>query len=539
MQDVLKYSFAQYNYYTPFRILTSRKIKSVSYDINKFINCYFTLIADATEADVQTIKFAMPDFTSTAKIKTYLGLSENGNPEPVSFQDNDPLGMSAVPTVTQESQVKNEYQMRYLGNQASLLTTSRDRIQALKYLTTSIHILLSRSIILSILSQLAISANPMSLAQSLEMIGLSDICKVVRLMTLVAMNRVEVTNVHTRDEIRSSYTFLLKNISQLSSPIPAANGCLNNLSIIISALAQNNPEASKLVVNMCTKDLIMSALGSFIPKCGFAVTQALVNILSTHGGCSLMDLPKEEVPMSPVSNANNNGPLTLENALSAYVLSPRITQENRQWAAEQLFKCIATKIQMLSGNNIEQINLSDILSSIDQKDVIYLEGHENRVSVLAWFSKKCLLASSGFDGTVRVWTYDCKPQLCLEHTFVFHESMNVYGTELQGKLIGHIKWSPTGDYIAAAMENIINIWPVSMSNEETDGCKEWFIDDQHEFVTCMTWPKYKHEDVNKKDYLLVGRIDGTVSLISVYRGNKEIETLINCSLSHGKFLVFV
>ncbi|KAF2896405.1 hypothetical protein ILUMI_09771 [Ignelater luminosus] len=188
---------------------------------------------------------------------------------------------------------------------------------------------------------------------------------------------------------------------------------------------------------------------------------------------------------------------------------------------------------ILTGNNVEQVNLSDILSSIDQKDVIYLEGHENRVSVLAWFSKKCLLASSGFDGTVRVWTYDCKPQLCLEHTFVFHESMNVYGTELQGKLIGHIKWSPTGDYIAAAMENIINIWPVSMSNEETDGCKEWFIDDQHEFVTCMTWPKYKHEDVNKKDYLLVGRIDGTVSLISVYRGNKEVETLINCSLSHA------
>lgn len=56
---------------------------------------------------------------------------------------------------------------------------------------------------------------------------------------------------------------------------------------------------------------------------GFAVTQALVNILSTHGGCSLMDLPKEEVCLSPRIERLGVGPLTLANALSAYILSNR------------------------------------------------------------------------------------------------------------------------------------------------------------------------------------------------------------------------
>lgn len=56
---------------------------------------------------------------------------------------------------------------------------------------------------------------------------------------------------------------------------------------------------------------------------GFAVTQALVNILATHGGCSLMDLPKEEVCLSPPNDRFRVGPLTLANALSAYILSNR------------------------------------------------------------------------------------------------------------------------------------------------------------------------------------------------------------------------
>ncbi|KAK4883685.1 hypothetical protein RN001_007004 [Aquatica leii] len=483
---------------------------------------------DITEVDAQAVKFKVPEFSTLDDIKSFLGLRNNENVKPLLFQENDPLGVAAIPTVTRESFVKNDYQMRYLGAQALLLKTSKDRVEALKHLNTSIHILLSRSIILNMLSQLAKTRNLAGLVKNLETMGLSDICKVVRLMTLVAMNRVEIAHNAYRNDI-SNGSFLLNSISRWASAAPSANGCLANLSVIIGALAQSNPDSSKLVVNMCTKDLIMTALGSAVSKNGFAVTQALVEILAAHGGYSLMEIPKEEISLNSINSDAN--PLALENALSSYLLSPRVSPESKQWAAEQLFKCVATKIQILSSSTLDSVNLSDLSGNVDRKNVVYLEGHENRVTALAWNSDKHLLASSGFDGTVRLWS-DGKPNLYLERTLVFHESMDVYGVELQGKLIGNIKWSPTGDYIAASMENIVNVWPLTSCTEE-DSYGEWFIDDQQGIITCMTWPICKNEEPSKRNYLLIGRIDGTVSLISVYRNDKRVQTLINCSLAHA------
>ncbi|KAF5301595.1 hypothetical protein FQR65_LT08900 [Abscondita terminalis] len=484
---------------------------------------------DVTEVDTQTVKFKIPEFSTTEDIKSYLGLRNSEIVAPLLFQENDPMGISAIPTVTRESFVKSDYQMRYLGAQALLLKTSKDRVEALRHLNISIHILLSRSIVLNMLSQLSKTTNLAGLVKNLETMGLSDICKVVRLMTLVAMNRVEIVSTSCGNDLKNYSSFLLNSISRWTIGTSTANSCLANLSVIIGALAQNNPDSSKLVVNMCTKDLIMTALGSTVSKNGFAVTQALVEILAAHGGYSLMEISKEEISLNSI--ASDATPLALENALSAYLLSWKVTPESKQWAAEQLFKCVATKIQILSGNALECVNLCDPSCNVDQKDVVCLEGHENRVSALAWNANKHLLASSGFDGTVRIWS-DGKPNLFLERTLVFHESMDVYGVELQGKLIGNIKWSPTGDYIAASMENIVNIWPLNSSTDE-DNYGDWFIDDQQEVITCITWPIRKNKESNKKNYLLVGRIDGTVSLISVHRNDKRVDTLNNCSLNQA------
>lgn len=366
------------------------------------------------------------------------------------------------------------------------------------------------------------------------MIGLSDIRNVVRLMTLTAMNRIEIENpVNQEEHITAPFT-LTKSFSRLATQIsPAASSNLNNLSISIAALAQNDEDSSNMVVNMCTKDLIMSAVRVIVPKCGFAVTQALVGILSTHGGCSLLDLPKEDLYINTPSDTN--GPLTLVNALSAFLLSNRVSNENREWAAEKLFKCIATRIQALSDSSVEQVNFADLSNTLPHREIIEVDGHDNRVCVLAYHETTGLLASTGYDATVRVWIFDNKEQPYLEHTFVFHENLNVYGCELHGKLIGHLKWAPDGDYIAAAMEGVINIWPIPKITEEKEA-KEWFIDDQHEIITCMTWPKHK-KDNNLKNYLIVGKIDGTVTLITIYKEKKTTETLINCSLSHSNLLI--
>ncbi|KAK9737174.1 HECT-domain (ubiquitin-transferase) [Popillia japonica] len=614
---------------TPKRLSLRCRISTIPTRSNKIILNF----VDTTEADAQAIKFTMPDFNDTDKIKSYLGLTDQHvSPDPVPFKENDPLGASISPAAINDCDPKSGYQMRYLGSQASLLVSSQDRILALKHLTKSMHILLSRNIVLNILSLLSTGSNTINLIKSLEMIGLSDIRKVVRLMSLTAMNRIEIDNFNIQDDSNTNCFFMTKCFDQLVTQIStAANSCLKNLSISIAALAQNDAEASKMVVDMCTKDLIMAAMRVYIPKCGFAVTQSLVGILSTHGGSSLLDLPKEEVAVTQPNASSEGGPLALINALSAFVLSNKVSHDNRQWAAQQLYKCVATKIQTFAAPNVEQVNHADLSNSLPQRKLLSLDGHDNRVCVVAWNEYRNLLASCGYDGTVRIWSitdvsqpylehtlvfhissnlfgsdlhdklithlkwstsgkyiaaameniiniwpmpdstlskpnrfFKILPRVCvvawneyrnllascgydgtvriwsitdvsqpyLEHTLVFHISSNLFGSDLHDKLITHLKWSTSGKYIAAAMENIINIWPMPDSTEENEEHTNWFIDDQTEMVTSLVWPKRRRENVVSKEYLLVGKIDGSVALISLYKGMKHVEVLVNCSMQH-------
>ncbi|KAJ8985353.1 hypothetical protein NQ317_008384 [Molorchus minor] len=164
---------------------------------------------------------------------------------------------------------------------------------------------------------------------------------------------------------------------------------------------------------------------------------------------------------------------------------------------------------MNTGLSLDQVNFADLSGFMPRQNVNYIEGHDNRVFTLAYHEKSQLLASA-------------------DSTLVFHTSIDVFGSELQGRLIGHLKWSPTGELIAAALDNFINIWPLRKS-EQSGEYSNWFIVDQKEFITSITWPKYKG-DANGKDFLLVGKIDGSVSLITVHNEDKQVETLQNFSL---------
>ncbi|XP_030752542.1 probable E3 ubiquitin-protein ligase HERC1 [Sitophilus oryzae] len=486
---------------------------------------------DNTETDMQSLNFSISECDNLEDIKGFLGVSEKDfSLKPINFHGTDPLGTSAVTKIPPDNEKTDEIKCKSIGNQASLLSTPLQRIFAFKALSISVKILLSRQIILNVLSLLSMSTNYVSLISCLELIGLSDMAKVVRLMTLTAMNRVELS------KIQSSPYFLSlrlpEDFNHLTTNLPnAANSCLKYLSVSIAALAQNEIEASNLVVNICTKDLLMAAFGVAVPKSAFAVTQALVNILSTHGGCSLMDLPKEEVCLSPSIERQNVGPLILANALSSYILSNRVAKQAKEWAAQQLFKSIATKVQMMSGSNLEQVNFADLSGSMPKQNISTLDGHDNRVSTLAWNKKTRILASAGYDGTVRLWSFVNGKIPILDSTLVFHTSINTFGNDLQGKLIGHLEWSPMGDYLAAALDSVINIWCIRKTEQSQEF--DWFVEHQKEFITVMCWPKNKNENATDKDYLLVGKIDGTVTLLTVLHASKRVETLMNFSLSNA------
>jgi hypothetical protein len=87
---------------------------------------------------------------------------------------------------------------------------------------------------------------------------LSDIRKVVRLMSLTAGGRVELASDLQQPLIEGGPrpgggAFSLQ-LGHLTSHLPPATAtCLNYLSCAIAALAQTDGEASQLVLHMCTK----------------------------------------------------------------------------------------------------------------------------------------------------------------------------------------------------------------------------------------------------------------------------------------------
>lgn len=91
---------------------------------------------------------------------------------------------------------------------------------------------------------------------------------------------------------------------------------------------------------------------------------------------------------------------------------------------------------MMAGSNADQVNFADLSSFMPKQNTVYLEAHDNRVSSLAWHEQSGLLASSGYDGTVRLWMVEPNKQPVLDSTLVFHISTDVFGSELQDRLIG-------------------------------------------------------------------------------------------------------
>uniref|UniRef100_A0A3Q3NLN4 Uncharacterized protein n=1 Tax=Labrus bergylta TaxID=56723 RepID=A0A3Q3NLN4_9LABR len=141
---------------------------------------------------------------------------------------------------------------------------------------------------------------------------------------------------------------------------------------------------------------------------------------------------------------------------------------------------------------------------------IKLEAHQSRVITCGWCSKRGLLATSGNDGTVRVWNVT-KNQYSLQQTCIFNkkEGMSGLGSP-SDPCMSPLAWSVTGKYLASAMEKMVNIWQVNGG--------KGLLDVQPHWVSALAWPKEEAESLwcgEPKDMLLVGRMDGSLGLIEV------------------------
>uniref|UniRef100_A0A3Q1JCX7 HECT-type E3 ubiquitin transferase n=1 Tax=Anabas testudineus TaxID=64144 RepID=A0A3Q1JCX7_ANATE len=467
-----------------------------------------------------------------------LGLSERKIvPEAVQFPDSDPLGASIAMVTATNSMEETLLQIGChtsvdksssgrvtLGEQAAALQNPHDRVMALRRVTAAAQVLLARTMVMRALSLLSVSGSSCSLAAGLESLGLTDIRTLVRLMCLAAAGRAGLS---TSPTTGSGHTERPRGATKASKPI----SCLAYLSTAVGCLASNSPNAAKLLVQLCTQNLISAATGmnlttvddpiqrKFLPSFlrgvteenklitspNFVVTQALVALLADKGA--------RLRPAYDKADLEKRGPLELANALAACCLSSRLSSQHRQWAAQQLVRTLAAHDR--DNNQSRPQTFADMAGDLRKCSFIKLEAHQSRVITCSWCSKKGLLATSGNDGTVRVWNVT-KSQYTLQQTCIFNkdngsseEGMSGLGSP-SDPCLSPLAWSVTGKYLASAMEKTVNIWQVNGG--------KGLLGVQPHWVSALAWPEEEAESLwcgEPKDMLLVGRMDGTLGLIEV------------------------
>ncbi|XP_061671695.1 probable E3 ubiquitin-protein ligase HERC1 isoform X2 [Syngnathoides biaculeatus] len=483
-----------------------------------------------------------------------LGLSECKTiPEAVQFPDSDPLGASAAMVTATNSMEETLLQIGCqisvdksssgrvtLGEQAAALQNPHDRIMALRRVTCAAQVLLARTMVMRALSLLSVSGSNCSLAAGLESLGLTDIRTLVRFMCLAAAGRAGLS---TGPIAASGHPERTRGATKASKPI----SCLAYLSTAVGCLASNSPSAAKLLVQLCTQNLISAATGmnhttvddavqrKFLPSFlrsvaeenklitspNFVVTQALVALLADKVAELRPAYEKADVEKRgliahlyahPSHNPSAVGPLELANALAACCLSSRLSSQHRQWAAQQLVCTLAAHDR---DNQSRPQTFADMAGDLRKCSFIKLEAHQSRVLTCCWSKKKSLLATSGNDGTVRVWNVT-KSQYTLQQTCIFNkeDGSSVEGRTCMGSpsdfSLTPLAWSVTGKYLASAVEKMVNIWQVNGG--------KGLLDVQPHWVSALAWPEDEAESLwsgEPTDMLLVGRMDGSLGLIEV------------------------
>ncbi|XP_066448386.1 probable E3 ubiquitin-protein ligase HERC1 isoform X1 [Eleutherodactylus coqui] len=464
-------------------------------------------------------------------------------PEPVQFPDSDPLGASVAMVTATNSMEETLMQIGCqgaleksssgritLGEQAAALVNPHDRVMALRRVIAAAQVLLARTMVMRALSLLSVSGSSCSLAAGLESLGLTDIRTLVRLMCLAAAGRAGLST--SPSNTLSNSTDRSRGIhSKTSKPI----SCLAYLSTAVGCLASSTPSAARLLVQLCTQNLISAATGvnlttvddpvqrKFLPSFlrgiaeeyklvtspNFVVTQALVALLADKGAKLRPNYDKAEM--------EKRGPLELANALAACCLSSRLSSQHRQWAAQQLVRTLAAHDR---DNQTAPQTLADMAGDLRKCSFTKLEAHQNRVITSVWCNKKGLLATSGSDGTVRVWNVS-RNQYFMQQTCVFQK---LEGTpEEADPALSPVCWSVSGQYLAGALEKTINIW-------QLNGGKG-LVDVQPHWISSIAWPEHYPGGAWPGDLpesLLVGRMDGSLGLIEV----TDITSMRRLELEH-------
>ncbi|MPC18905.1 putative E3 ubiquitin-protein ligase HERC1 [Portunus trituberculatus] len=474
--------------------------------------------------------------TSYNVIASRLGLTERRPiPEPMPFPSPDPLGASTLapslcdppeaPAATGTGARPKDSSTtpapdRSLGEQAAALTSPVARISALRRTTHALRVTMARAVVMRALSLLALSGGSCDLWAGLEALGLCDVRLLVRLMWLVAQGRVPLDGSARANGATVAATDISTSLAHLSDAI--------------GALAQNDTDAAKLLLQLCTQHLMVAAMGmssgdiiggsgeedmselslggerqdsrtpsSMHHTTSFPVTQALVSLLAANS--SLIHVAGKGEASSPIGNGGENQgdpAIQLANALGACILSTHLPHSHRQWAATQLVECIGGRARLVEGHgevsgsgsssSASSLSSVDFSHSLPTIQTAMLEGHTAPTSNALWLESKNLLVTSGHDSSVRTWKVHQRGVGMQEHTLIFQLSENTSSYPTSHNKVEYLTSLSSGRFIAATFENVLNMW--SMVGE----CLSHLVPhmEMHkvgiEMIVLMSLPSFPH-----------------------------------------------
>ncbi|XP_025408544.1 probable E3 ubiquitin-protein ligase HERC1 isoform X2 [Sipha flava] len=414
-------------------------------------------------------------------------------------EDNsmDKLGMEIVPSLPNtEGNSSNILQhspmFKSLPLEATLMSTTEERIKAINRMFYTISYLASKNIVINILMSLMnwTFESEDLVVWKLEKLGIIDVSKIVNFTRLILIMDVWTDREYKESEVLPN--IIEKNVLEL-------------LSLTIVSLAEHYRPAYKLAIAIPSRDIYTMAVeGHIYMRHNLKVIKLIVNefikrldVLSKNSVCGIIN---------PNEYDNEPSVKMLINALSACLLSHVVGNEIKHWACKQLVNILVNK--SLHKKQIILPNESDFPGVLKRCPIVKLEGHENRINHVVWQPKVKSLATSGFDGTMRLWNNE----LGLETLLMFFKSPQVYGNDLNGELISKLSWSPSGLCIAASMEGTLNIYTIQRQDETY-----LYTHTQDAWITTLAWSgasiKNSHDFLPQ--YLLVGGVDGSVNMAHI------------------------
>ena len=259
----------------------------------------------------------------------------------------DPLGFrsEAEGVKTKASESSSSSKRRSLGQQANLLTSQSEREVAMKKLVKAFAVQTARHVVVSLLSLVGALKDDKLAAIVLRRFWLDDLKTIVLLARLVASGRVTTGT--------GSASLLLERLGHL----------------LASACNFGGGSRSRLLVrDLCVGDLMsLVEKGKLVGddndsdhavllRPNIDVTKMLVAIVIERGGGDNFAPPTATQTTSvvvaestnaltpaPSSNKGESVRTSIANALAACVLSPRLGEEKRQWAAVELSKMVLKK----------------------------------------------------------------------------------------------------------------------------------------------------------------------------------------------------